>query len=232
MRDWERLGEQQRLLASLQARAAAGQLDRRGFLRLAAAAGVGSASAVALADQAVAAPVVQGRGGRGVAGSYDYIVGGAGSAGCAVAARLSENPACRVLLIESPRLLMLSGVGNTDELRRHGISAVTNLPGVGENLQDHPFIVAFVAETKAPMAPGSRAGSHLFFRSTQDAYSPDTQALLATAAVELRISSPTRVSRFVSPSSGRRAVVASRSRPPTRMCHCSSIRTIFLPQAT
>jgi GMC oxidoreductase len=150
----------------------------------------------------------------------------------AAPARLSENPACRVLLIESPRLLMLSGVGNADELRRHGISAVTNLPGVGENLQDHPFIVAFVAETKAPMAPGSRAGSHLFFRSTQDAYSPDTQALLATAAVELRISSPTRVSRFVSPSSGRRAVVASRSRPPTRMCHCSSIRTIFLPQAT
>jgi choline dehydrogenase len=33
------------------------------------------------------------------------------------------------------------------------------------------------------MAPGSRAGSHLFFRSTQDAYSPDTHALLATAAV-------------------------------------------------
>ena len=78
---------------------------------------------------------------------------------------------------------MLSGVGNADELRRHGISVVTNLPGVGENLQDHPFIVAFLAETKAPMAPGSRAGSHLFFRSAQDTYSPDTHALLATAAV-------------------------------------------------
>ena len=85
--------------------------------------------------------------------------------------------------VESPRLLMLSGVGNAEELRRHGIPVVSHLPGVGENLQDHPFLVAFVAETKAPMAPGSRAGSHLFFRSTRDAYSPDTHALLATAAV-------------------------------------------------
>src|SRR5262249_29816455 len=85
-------------------------------------------------------------------------------------------------VIESPRLLMLSGVGKADELRRHGISVSSNLPGVGENLQDHSFLVAFVAETKAPMAPGSRAGSHLFFRSTSDAYSPDIQALLATSA--------------------------------------------------
>jgi len=86
-------------------------------------------------------------------------------------------------VLESPRLLMLSGVGNAETLRRHGISVVSDLPGVGENLQDHPFIVGFVAETKAPMAPGSRAGSHLFFRSTPDVHSPDTHALLATAAV-------------------------------------------------
>ena len=75
---------------------------------------------------------------------------------------------------------MLSGVGNAEELRRYGITVVSNLPGVGENLQDHCFIVGFVGETKAPMAAGSRAGSHLFFRSTKEARRPDIQALLAT----------------------------------------------------
>ena len=83
--------------------------------------------------------------------------------------------------VESPRLLMLSGVGNADELRRHGISAVSHLPGVGENLQDHCFIPAFVGETKAPMTPGSRAGSHLLFRTSNEQDRPDIQALLATA---------------------------------------------------
>jgi choline dehydrogenase len=39
--------------------------------------------------------------------------------------------------INSPQLLQLSGVGNADELRALGIDVVADLPGVGENLQDH-----------------------------------------------------------------------------------------------
>jgi choline dehydrogenase len=39
--------------------------------------------------------------------------------------------------INSPQLLMLSGIGPGEELRRHGLSVLHNLPGVGENLQDH-----------------------------------------------------------------------------------------------
>jgi choline dehydrogenase len=402
---YERDDERRRLLVSLQRRAAAGQIDRRGFLRLAAAVGIEPALATALVDRATAAADVQRRG-ESIAASYDYIVVGAGSAGCTVAARLSEDAACRVLLIEagggdvgrpalqspvlwpstfgtdvdwayrttpqaraagrvidwprgkviggsssinamiwvwghaadfdqwadagsrgwdyarlqpvfqsietcarskladdrgtngpmhvgpvaepsplsagffracedmghqvaddvgapvrdgagymdlnikdgrrfsvvhgylfpalerrnltlltgarvealsfkgqrctgvrlrhgadrhaimaeqetvlcagvveSPRLLMLSGVGNAEDLRRYGIGLVSHLPGVGENLQDHCFIVGFVGETKAPMPPGSRAGSHLFFRSTEEAQTPDIQAVLATSAV-------------------------------------------------
>lgn len=39
--------------------------------------------------------------------------------------------------INSPQLLQLSGIGNADELKKHGIPVIQNLPGVGENLQDH-----------------------------------------------------------------------------------------------
>jgi choline dehydrogenase len=39
--------------------------------------------------------------------------------------------------INTPQLLQLSGVGNADELRALGIDTVADLPGVGENLQDH-----------------------------------------------------------------------------------------------
>ncbi len=39
--------------------------------------------------------------------------------------------------IKNPQLLMLSGIGPADQLRDHGIDLVAELPGVGENLQDH-----------------------------------------------------------------------------------------------
>ncbi|MCB9992096.1 MAG: GMC family oxidoreductase N-terminal domain-containing protein [Hyphomicrobiaceae bacterium] len=39
--------------------------------------------------------------------------------------------------INSPRLLMLSGIGPANELRQLGIDPVADLPGVGANLQDH-----------------------------------------------------------------------------------------------
>ena len=39
--------------------------------------------------------------------------------------------------INTPQLLQLSGVGNEEDLKPHGIEMVHHLPGVGENLQDH-----------------------------------------------------------------------------------------------
>lgn len=55
--------------------------------------------------------------------------------------KLVQAKAGRVVLcggaINSPQLLQLSGVGNSDELKKLGIEPVHHLPGVGENLQDH-----------------------------------------------------------------------------------------------
>jgi choline dehydrogenase len=55
------------------------------------------------------------------------------------------NADCEVILsggaINSPQLLMLSGIGPADHLRSHAIECKADLPGVGQNLQDHASII-------------------------------------------------------------------------------------------
>lgn len=48
----------------------------------------------------------------------------------------------------SPQLLLLSGIGAKQDVVRHGIEHIHELPGVGENLQDHPdYVSAYTANT-------------------------------------------------------------------------------------
>jgi len=58
--------------------------------------------------------------------------------------RLRRETAGEIILcagaINSPHLLMLSGIGEAAELERHGIEAAVDLPGVGRNLRDHPLL--------------------------------------------------------------------------------------------
>ena len=67
----------------------------------------------------------------------EYLHGGA---------RKTRAPAAEVILcggaVNSPQLLQLSGVGPAALLAEHGIAVVADLPGVGENLQDHYVILA------------------------------------------------------------------------------------------
>jgi len=42
--------------------------------------------------------------------------------------------------LNTPRLLMLSGIGPAGHLREHGIAVVADSPGVGQNLQEHPAV--------------------------------------------------------------------------------------------
>ncbi|GAA1008217.1 dehydrogenase [Acrocarpospora pleiomorpha] len=55
--------------------------------------------------------------------------------------------------IKSPHLLMLSGVGPADSLRKHGIEVVHDSPGVGRNVKDHPsvFVNYRVREDRTPL---------------------------------------------------------------------------------
>jgi choline dehydrogenase len=56
--------------------------------------------------------------------------------------------------INSPQLLQLSGVGNAEELKALGIDVVHDLPGVGENLQDHLEVyIQYACKQPVSVAP-------------------------------------------------------------------------------
>jgi choline oxidase len=55
--------------------------------------------------------------------------------------------------LESPKLLLLSGIGPPEQLRRHGIPAVAPLPGVGAHLVDHPETTV-LWEARGPVPTG------------------------------------------------------------------------------
>ena len=60
---------------------------------------------------------------------------------------------------QSPQLLMLSGVGRPQDIQPHGIEMVHELPGVGQNLQDHlDFILAYKTKDRDNLGLGLRAG--------------------------------------------------------------------------
>jgi choline dehydrogenase len=59
--------------------------------------------------------------------------------------------------VNTPQLLQLSGVGNGSELRALGIDVVADLPGVGENLQDHLEVyVQHACRKPVSIAPGMK----------------------------------------------------------------------------
>ena len=69
---------------------------------------------------------------RGRAHAVDYL-----AAGRVERAEADGEIICAAGAIGSPHLLMLSGLGPAAHLAEHGIAVVADLPGVGQDLQDH-----------------------------------------------------------------------------------------------
>jgi choline dehydrogenase len=85
--------------------------------------------------------------------------------------------------INTPKILMQSGIGDEVELRRLGIPRVQHLPGVGRNFQDH-FMIGSVWESEQPLAPSETAcGAVGLWKSTSSLDKPDIQQLIAEVAV-------------------------------------------------
>ncbi|HZC11478.1 MAG TPA: GMC oxidoreductase, partial [Mycobacterium sp.] len=76
--------------------------------------------------------------------------------------------------IHTPRLLLLSGIGPQEDLEQLGIGTVIDLPGVGQNLQDHVMLHGLCFEPRHPFPPGTNfAGSAFFWKSRPELSVPD-----------------------------------------------------------
>ncbi|HOL37068.1 MAG TPA: choline dehydrogenase [Rubrivivax sp.] len=113
--------------------------------------------------------------------------------------------------IQSPQLLQLSGIGPAALLGRHGIAVVRDLPGVGENLQDHLQIrliyecskpistndalnslfgqaslgMQWLFKRSGPLAVGINQGGCFMRALPDEAKTPDIQFHVATLSAEM-----------------------------------------------
>jgi choline dehydrogenase len=103
--------------------------------------------------------------------------------------------------VNSPQLLLLSGIGPASELSALGIRAVHDLPGVGKNLQDHPMVsVGYLSKKPVSLASAKSipnfvrwlmfrqgpltsnvAEAGIFLRTQEELRTPDLQILFGPA---------------------------------------------------
>ncbi|MEM9133220.1 MAG: GMC family oxidoreductase N-terminal domain-containing protein [Actinomycetota bacterium] len=81
-------------------------------------------------------------------------------------------------VIGSAQLLMLSGIGDAEQLKSHDISSVAHLPGVGQNLHDHLLVsVIYEAAQEIPPPQNNLLEAQMFFKSDARLIGPDLQPL-------------------------------------------------------
>jgi choline dehydrogenase len=100
--------------------------------------------------------------------------------------------------INSPKLLMLSGVGEARTLRSLGIDVVENLPGVGENLQDHVLVSGVVFKYKGKM-PDRPADSNAVEAEAYLSSSPSGDIDISLVLHQLPVVTPEVAARFGTP---------------------------------
>lgn len=113
--------------------------------------------------------------------------------------------------IQTPKVLLQSGIGDQAELRRHGIPVVQDLSGVGQNLQDHPaFACVWECQESIPWR-NSGGEVTVFAKSDPSLDTPDLQAY----QLEFPYSSRENAAKFGLPELGW-AMLGAVARPKSR----------------
>ncbi|MFI5615087.1 GMC family oxidoreductase [Amycolatopsis sp. NPDC051903] len=115
--------------------------------------------------------------------------------------------------VDTPRLLLVSGVGPADELRHWGVDVVAGLPGVGRNLQDHPLLAGLSFEPAEPQPPvnADLSGTAAFWKSRPDLPAADLMVL----AMQVPYLSPEIAAEYPPPP-GAIGIVPALVRPKSR----------------
>ena len=100
--------------------------------------------------------------------------------------------------INSPKFLMLSGVGEAKALRNFGIDVIENLPGVGGNLQDHVLALGVVFKYKGKM-PDRPADSNAVEAEAYLSSDPSGDTDISLVLHQMPVVTPEVGSRFGTP---------------------------------
>lgn len=98
--------------------------------------------------------------------------------------------------IQTPKVLLQSGVGHEEELKRWKIPLIEHRPGVGQNFQDHAGPASCMWEYRQPLQPcNNGAEATLFWKSHAGLETPDIQVIqgevaFASAEVTARFRPP------------------------------------------
>lgn len=91
--------------------------------------------------------------------------------------------------VNTPKVLMQSGIGPEDQLRAHGIALINHLPGLGQNLQDHIAFGCTWEYRQTQLIGGSGCETTLYWRSDSRLDAPD----LLQCQLEFPVPSPSEV---------------------------------------
>jgi choline dehydrogenase len=81
--------------------------------------------------------------------------------------------------IHTPKIMMLSGIGDEMELARLNIDLVQHLPGLGQNFQDHILLAGCIWEYVTPEPPRNNSAEFTFFTKSDPSLDrPDLQPVL------------------------------------------------------